>query len=307
MQLDNENTKELQTIGDFTRFAASCFYNTDMFFGHGNDNALDEAYQLVTACLHLPHDIPTYMVNCRLIASEKKAVLDLIHRRLDTRQPLSYLINQAWFAGLPFYVDERVLIPRSPIAELVEARFEPWVDSEDVTDILDLCTGSGCIAIACAMEFPGAQCIGTDISNNALDVAKINVKKHGVESQVSLLCSDVYAALDASQTFDIIVSNPPYVDAAIMQTLPKEYLHEPRTALAAGIDGLDIVKRILRQASEYLKDTGILVVEVGNSRAALIDQYPEVPFTWIDFERGGDGVFILTRSQLMEHSIRLES
>lgn len=291
--------EELRTLGDLVRWGASRFSEAELTYGHGTDNAFDEAFFLVRHSLKLPHDIPPYMIATRLTKAERRTVINLLSERIVTRKPAPYLTGEAWFAGLPFYVDQRVLIPRSPIAELIEAGFQPWCDPDNVTQILDLCTGGGCIAIACAMAFPDATVDATDISKEALEVARINIDRHDVQSQVHLVESDVFSSLDKdTKKYDLIVSNPPYVNAGDMSALTQEFEHEPSLALRAGEDGLDIVKRILKQAPDYLSDDGLLVVEVGNSYVALMEQFPEVPFIWPEFERGGQGVFTITAPQL---------
>ncbi len=299
MSEDSDVINQLSTMGDFVRWGASRFNEAGLTFGHGTDNALDESFYLVTYALHLPHEIPPYMVETKLSQKEKTAVCELLNKRVNTRLPAAYLTNEAWFAGLPFYVDERVLVPRSPIAELIEAGYEPWIDASRVEDIVDLCTGSACIAIASALAFPHATIDATDISADALQVAQKNIETHNVGDQVNLHEGDLFQGLEG-RCYDVIVSNPPYVDAEDMGTLPKEYHHEPELALAAGEDGLDIVRRILKQAGKHLKPGGLLIVEVGNSAAALIDTYPDAPFTWLEFERGGFGVFLLTEEQLSQ-------
>jgi len=296
---------ELRTLRDFVRWAASRFQEAGLVFGHGTDNALDEAAALVLHALHLPIDLTAVWWESRLTAVEAEAVMDLIRRRIQERLPLAYLTNEAWFAGLPFYVDQRVLVPRSPMAELIQQRVMPWLQPDEVQRVLDLCTGSGCIAIACAYAFHEADVDGLDISADALAVAGINVERHHLQDRVRLLQSDVFDALSAETRYDLIISNPPYVDAQDMSDLPPEYRHEPRLGLEAGEDGLDLVRRILREARQRLTDHGVLVVEVGNSAPALVAAFPEVPFVWLDFEHGEGQVFLLTAEQLTDYQAQL--
>ena len=241
------------------------------------------------------------MFSSRLTKQEKQVVVDLFERRIEERLPAAYLTHEAWFGGMKFYVDERVLVPRSPIAELIASGFEPWVDSSQVMRVMDLCTGSGCIAIACAHAFPDAEVDAVDISKDALAVAEINVQRYHLEEQVSLIQSDVFNEIEP-QAYDLIVSNPPYVDALDMSQLPTEFEHEPALGLEAGDDGLEIVRRILKEATQYLTPEGVLVVEVGNSQQALMEAFPTVPFTWIEFERGGEGVFVIDSEMLQRFS-----
>lgn len=291
---------ELATLRDWVRWGASRFNQAELFFGHGTDNALDEALALVLHALHLKHDLPADYLGARVTAHEAARIVDLFHERIDRRVPAAYLIGEARFAGLEFFVDENVLIPRSPIAELIDSGFAPWLDPGQVTSVLDLCTGSGCIGIACAYAFPDALVDLADISPAALEVASRNIERHHLERRVRALRADVYEGLDGER-YDLIVSNPPYVSSAEMATLPEEYRHEPDLALEAGDDGMDVVARILAGATEYLRPGGILVVEVGASAELLMARYPDVPFLWLDFEHGGDGVFLLTAEQLDEY------
>lgn len=296
----SEAVNDLESMVDFIRWAVSRFSAAELFYGHGTDNAVDEGVALVRQALHLPQNIPESLYASRLTQSERELVVALIERRVNERLPLPYLTHQSWFMGMEFYVDERVLIPRSPIAELIEVGFEPWVAPDRVGRILDLCTGSACIAIACATAFPDAEVDAADISADALEVAKKNVKKHRMAEQVRLVESNLFAGLQGC-SYDIIVSNPPYVDAQDMATLPKEFHHEPELALAAGDDGLDLVLQMLAEAAEHLNPEGIMVVEVGNSAPAVDQLLPDLPVMWLEFERGGHGVFLITREQLLDH------
>lgn len=287
---------ELLTIRDFLRWGASEFTAANLFYGHGTDNPWDEAEVLVLHALHLTPPLANDWLDSRLTRAERERVLANLVRRVQERIPAAYITGQAWFAGLPFVVDERVLVPRSPLGELIQKRFEPWL-IQSPQRILDLCTGSGCIGIACAYSFPEAEVQLSDISYDALDVAWENIQRHDLEDRVFALQSDLFENLQG-QVFDLIVSNPPYVDADDMASLPDEYHAEPELGLASGDDGLDFTRRLLAEAADYLTDSGLLVVEVGNSWLALKDAYPELPFTWVEFERGGHGVFMLTKMDL---------
>jgi ribosomal protein L3 glutamine methyltransferase len=268
-----------------------------VFFGHGTDNARDEAAALVFHALKLSHDSPAPALARRVTAAERARTDALLARRIDERQPLAYLTHEAWFAGLRFYVDERVLIPRSPLAELIEQRFSPWIDPARVRRVLDIGTGSGCIALACAKALPRARVDAVDVDAGALEVARINRRRLRLTRRVRLARSDHFAAL-SGRAYDIIVSNPPYVGEREMRGLPREYRHEPKLALESGRDGLASVTQILRASARHLQPLGLLVVEVGNTERALMRAFPRLPFTWLDFERGGGGVFLLTREQL---------
>lgn len=271
----------------------------ELFFGHGSDNAWDEARQLVLGALHLPFEVADAYLDCRVEAEEQQLLLRLISQRIEQRVPVAYLLGEAWFCGLPFRVDERVLIPRSPIAELIAGRFEPWLAAEPAR-ILDLCTGSGCIGIACAYAFPQAEVVLGDLSFEALEVANCNIERHGLDERVYTVQGDGFDGLPG-QRFDLIVSNPPYVDAEDFADMPAEYRHEPALGLACGEDGLDLVRRILAEAADHLSERGSLVVEVGNSQVHVTALYPEVDFTWLEFEEGGHGVFLLAAAQCREH------
>ncbi|HHH46083.1 MAG TPA: 50S ribosomal protein L3 N(5)-glutamine methyltransferase [Thiotrichales bacterium] len=297
----NESLIEtLQTVRDCIRWGVSRFSEHGLVFGHGTDNALDEAVFLVTRALHLPHDLPAAYLDARLTREERMEVIALLQRRFQERIPAAYLVREAWFAGLSFHVDERVLVPRSPIAELIREGYAPWIDPDRVHRVLDLCTGSGCIAIATAVWLPQARVDATDLSAEALEVARINVERHGVGDRVRLIQADLYPD-DPGERYDVIVSNPPYVDEQTLAGLPPEYRHEPVMGLAGGEDGLQLVHRILAGAPDRLTDNGILVVEVGASAEALLAAYPQVPFLWPEFEQGGEGVFLLTAEEVRRH------
>jgi len=292
----DEVASELHTILDIVRWSVSRFNEAGLFFGHGTDNAWDEAVSLVLQCLHLPQQVNEQLFQARLTNAEKKEILSIMHRRIYQRIPAAYLTQQAWFCDMPFYVDERVLVPRSPIGELIKKRFEGFLNAEP-THILDLCTGSGCIAIACAHEFPESQVDAVDISLDALEVASINIEEHGVADRVFPISSDVYTALDG-QKYDLIVTNPPYVDAEDIADMPEEFHIEPEIGLAAGNDGLDIVRTILQEAPNYLNPGAWIIVEVGNSLVHVQAQYPDLDLQWIEFENGGDGVFAVQKEVL---------
>lgn len=291
--------ENLRTVQDFIRWTSSQLSLSDVFLGHGTDNPIDEAKQLILATLGLSLFIPTEFYSANLTNDEKQELFDIIQKRISDRVPTPYLTNQAWFCGHSFYIDERVLIPRSPIGELIDNRFQSLL-SHSPQQILDLCTGSGCIGIACAYAFPEAQVDITDISLEALDVAQQNIDLHEMNFRVTPMLSDLFNDIPAKQ-YDLIVTNPPYVDNEDMGDLPDEFSYEPKLALEAGFDGLDIVKRILSDAINYLSPQGILVCEVGNSWVSLQEQYPQVPFNWLEFERGGLGVFSITREELIQY------
>jgi ribosomal protein L3 glutamine methyltransferase len=302
MEKHDDIAKALTTIRDYIRFAMGRFTQAKIYYGHGTDNAWDEAVTLIFHLLHLPADADERVLDSTLTKSERLLIIRVVETRCHDRIPVPYLTGEAWFAGLRFKVDERVLVPRSPIAELIESGFSPWAEG-DIRSVLDIGCGSGCIGLACAYHFDASADL-IDISPDALEVARQNIGALGLGNQTRLIQSDVFESL-ASQTppsrYDLIVSNPPYVDTNDMDSMPAEYHHEPRLGLEAGSDGLDFARRILADAANYLEDSGLLVMEVGNSWVALEAAYPNVPFTWVEFTRGGHGVCVFSRTQLQQY------
>jgi len=301
-----EIANDLITLRDLIRWGTSQFNAAELSFAQGMPTAIDEAVYLCLSALHLPPDFSVEYFNCVLTIDERLHVLNLFQQRIEEHKPSAYITNEAWFSGLSFYVDQRVLIPRSPMAEIIQQQFSLWISAEQVNNILDLCTGSGCIAIACAYAFEQAQVDASDVSSDALAVAEINRRNHALEDRLTLIKSNLFESIPAKR-YDVIISNPPYVPAQEMQQLPAEFDFEPGPlALAAGETGMDIVLPMLQQAADYLTDEGILIVEVGYSKPALEQILPEVPFFWVDFEFGGEGVFVLTASQLREYQLQFE-
>lgn len=295
----SEASASFRTVRDCFRFAISRFNEAKLFFGHGSENAYDEAAYLILHTLHLPLEELEPFMDARLTQSEIYEVLNIIQKRVEQRLPAAYLTQQAWLGEHSFYVDERVIVPRSFIAELLRERLFPWIeDAEQVNSVLDLCTGSGCLAILAAEAFPHAIIDAVDLSADALDVAQYNVTDYGLEERIELIESDLFAKLD-DRKYDLILCNPPYVDAPSFAALPQEYKHEPELALVGGTDGLDATRIILQQAAEHLTDNGILVVEIGHNRDALEAAYPNIPFTWLDVTAGGDFVFLLHKNDLL--------
>ena len=290
---------ELHSIQDFLRWTYSVFNRADIYYGQGYDNAWDESLQLVLGGLQLPLDLPTELFQSRLTHSEKETLVQLVLARIQQRVPVAYLTNSAWFCGHEFYVDERTIIPRSPISALIQDRFEGLLDAVPQR-ILDLCTGGGCIAIACAYAFPEAEVDAVDLSFDALNVAEINIERHQLAHRVFPIQSDLFANIEG-QKYDLIVTNPPYVDEKDLAEMPEEFHFEPELALGSGMDGLDITKQILKQAPNYLTENGLLVCEVGNSMVSLIEQYPEVPFEWVELKNGGLGVFAVRYKELVKY------
>ncbi|HEY6093630.1 MAG TPA: 50S ribosomal protein L3 N(5)-glutamine methyltransferase [Gallionellaceae bacterium] len=290
---------ELRTVRDWVRFAVSAFNEAELSFGHGSTNAYDEAVYLVLHTLHLPLDTLEPFLDARLSHAEKLALQALLKRRVEERIPAAYLTHEAWLGEHRFYVDERVIVPRSFIAELLREGLHPWVaEPEDTSAVLDMCTGSGCLAILAAHAFPNAMVDAVDLSADALQVAQRNVDDYGLSDRVELIQSDLFTELHGRQ-YDIIISNPPYVDAPSVAALPQEYLHEPKLALGSGDDGLDATRKILKHAAQHLTPHGILVVEIGHNRDVLEAAYPDLPFTWLDVSAGDEYVFLLHRNDLV--------
>lgn len=293
----NYQYEGLETVTDFVRWGGTLFNKANLFFGHGTDNAFDEAKVLVFYALGLPENIPEYYWQARLSISERHQVSEYFQIRIETRKPAAYITGEAWFSGLRFIVNESTLVPRSPIAELIANRYQPWVDADAVTNVLDMCTGSGCIGIASLQAFPNASVDLVDISPEALEIAQQNIDQFQLNDFAEAIQSDLFSNLTGRQ-YDLIVSNPPYVDEIEMDALPAEFQQEPSLGLAAGHDGLDLVRKILAEAPKYLKDDGVLIVEVGVSQYFVEQIYPELPLYWFDFENGGEGVFAIQKSEI---------
>lgn len=292
---------EFSTLRDLLRFAVSQFEAAKLFYGHGTDNAFDEAAYLILSTLHLPSDNLSDFLDATLLPEEIAAILKTLHTRITTRQPAAYLTNEAWLHHYRFYVDQRVIVPRSFIAELLLNQLEPWVDPDKIENGLDLCTGSGCLAIIMADVFPHAQIDAIDLSPDALSVAQRNVDDYNFNTRISLIPSNLFENIPG-RTYDLIISNPPYVDAQAISTLPPEYRHEPTLALGSGVDGLDVIRVILREASRFLNPEGVLVVEIGHNRKVLEEAYPHLPFIWLPTSNGEVFVFLLSREALLSLS-----
>lgn len=297
--MTTQKTHPFQTLRDLLRYAVSRFTEAELAFGHGTATAYDEAAYLMLHTLHLPIDTLDPFLDARLLPEEIERALSVINRRAGERVPASYITNEAWMHGHQFYVDERVIVPRSFIGELLEDALQPWVNHpDDVADVLELCTGSGCLAILAAETFPAAQIDAVDISHDALDVAKINVADYGLDDRIALHLGDLYAPLPDGKRYEVIITNPPYVNEGSMKVLPAEYRHEPRLALAGGNDGMDVVRRIIAGARERLTDDGVLVVEIGNERHFVEAAFPDLPITWLATSAGDDMVFLVQAADL---------
>lgn len=291
--------QELHTIRDWLRFAVSQFEKSDIFYGHGTDNSYDEAVWLIMSALHLPMETLNNFLDARLTQSERDKLAQFIEQRITKHTPTAYLLKEAWLQGFKFYVDERVLIPRSFIAELLASDLSPWVEfPEMIESAADICTGSGCLGVLLANSFPNAAIDVVDISQDAIDVCNINIANYGLENQITAIKSDMFSAL-AGKKYDIIISNPPYVDAPSMAALPAEYQNEPQLALGSGTAGLDHTHTLLREAASYLNDDGLLIVEIGHNREALEAAYPNTIFNWLETSSGNEFVFLLTKEQLI--------
>ena len=291
----------LHTIRDYIRWTISEMNTEKAYFGHGSDSIWDEAVHLVLSAISMSDEIDSNMVDAKLLLAEKQTIISYVYQRACERKPLPYILKKAWFADMEFDIDERVIIPRSPIAELIHNNYAPWVnDVDEVNSILDLCTGSGCIGIASSRVFENADVTLVDISDIAIEVANHNITKHHLNDRVRAINSDLFAHL-GNKKFDVIVSNPPYVNSDDLVSMPNEYHFEPKLALEAGKDGLDLAKRIILEADEHLTEDGVLIVEVGNSQYALMNMCPDIPFTWLSFSEGGDGVFLLTYKELVKY------
>ncbi|MBB3059522.1 50S ribosomal protein L3 N(5)-glutamine methyltransferase [Microbulbifer rhizosphaerae] len=297
--IEKREASELCTVLDYIRWGTSRFNEAGLWFGHGTDNAWDEALLLVMHALHLPLDSKPEVLQARLTTEERREVIALLERRVDERLPAPYLTHEAWFCDIPFYVDSRVLVPRSPIGELIRGEFQPWLQGEPLA-VLDLCCGSGCIGIASAMAFSEARVDLSDISAEALEVAQININRHHLNQRVRAVQSDMFSGLEGC-SYDLILCNPPYVDARDLAEMPAEYRAEPEIALGSGDDGLDFTRRLLREAVDHLQPEGLLVCEVGNSWEALEEAFPLVPFVWPELEQGGHGVFVIRREELLAY------
>jgi ribosomal protein L3 glutamine methyltransferase len=298
-QLTDVSREALLSVRDLIRYAVSRFNEHKLFFGHGSDNAWDEAVYLVLHALHLPPDQLEPFMDARVLTSEREKALSLIDLRCEHRLPAPYLTHEAWLQGYAFHVDQRVIVPRSPIAELLMNQLSPWIaDPYEVTGILDLCTGSGCLAIIAAHQFSEAFVDATDISKDALDVALINVAQHKLKDRLNLHHGSLYDPLPVSAQYDLIISNPPYVNAASMQKLPPEYRHEPSLALAGGDDGMDVVRTIIEQAPAHLRDDGLLLIEIGHERTFFERAFPELEPVWLDTAEASNQILLLTKEQL---------